>query len=226
MHHRRLKNRSGVILDFDGTMGFLFRDYDLSKTAGLMRDAMKKYGVKFDIGLDVFDVFGEISSQLPNDREKRISAYTAADEILTDAESEAVETCEPINGVAEALHSLNDNGYKIGISTNNSAECVNKFLQRISFYADIPIVGRNGKNPELMKPDPWSVTEAAKLMNVPLEKLIFVGDTERDYLTSVNAGCGFIGLAATEKKMSRLLKIIDKEHIAADYHELLSYLFE
>lgn len=75
-----------------------------------------------------------------------------------------------------------------------------------------------------MKPNPWSIIEVLKKMNCLPENTIFVGDTQRDYIATVKAGCEFIAMAPTDKKRQRLLKILPENIIVSDFNELLSLL--
>lgn len=55
-------------------------------------------------------------------------------------------------------------GFPIGIATNNSVQYVATFMQKNFQSASIPIVGRVGFKPELMKQNAWSVLEMIKIL--------------------------------------------------------------
>ena len=89
---------------------------------------------------------------------------------------------------------------------------------------DIPVVGRVGDKPELMKPNAWSLLEVISKLNCCSDDVIFIGDTQRDYLCAKNVGCKFIGLAPTERKKQKLLNVISESDIVSDYYELVKCL--
>lgn len=210
----------GLIFDFDGTMCRLFQNYDLNQVIIELRDRMKKYGFVFPLDKDAFDIFEFICDQKSLSGEQKIKLYVEMNEVLISAEMEAVKNCELVNGVNEVLPLLKEAGYKLGVATNNSSECVSEFLRLYCNGLDVSIVGRIGSNPELMKPNKWSLVEVIKKMNCGIENTLFFGDTQRDYESSVNAGCKFIGIAPTEKKLRRLQDIKPKIDIVSDFYEL------
>lgn len=210
------------IFDFDGTMCRLFSNYDLTKTAELLHIEMDTYGILFDSSCDTFDVFDTIVAQTKDGDLVRTKAFFAANSILTQAECDAVSTGEIVPGVNAVLPFLVSNGYKVGIATNNSAECVEKFMDIYMPNIDIPIIGRVGQSPELMKPNPWSVNTVSEELGVPTEKVIFIGDTKRDFDCSKNVNCHFIGMAPTKIKQEKLLRILPEKEIVRDFYELLN----
>ncbi|MCD8373063.1 MAG: HAD family hydrolase [Clostridia bacterium] len=213
---------TNLVLDFDGTMVKLFARYNLSKITERLASEMEKFGISLDKGLDPFDVFSEISKQVDSGDEK-IIAYTKAHKILTEAETEAVKTCEPICGIDEIFPLLCKN-YNVGIATNNSEECVKIFLSERYSDINVSIVGRVGSAPERMKPNIWPLVTVAGRLGCRLEDIVFIGDASTDYLCAKNAGCAFLGIAHSPYKRERLSEFLPPEHIAENYYQLSSML--
>ena len=226
MHSQRIKPWTGIVLDFDGTMNFLFRNYDLSETIKTLNTKLQFWDVDFKTNSDAFDVFQIISKQLSQNSKARIQAYTCADTILANAEMMAVETCAIVPGFSETIRLIHEKGYKIGVSTNNSERCVRRFLHRIipEFEFEISVAGRIGNHPEWMKPNMWSIKNVAAQIGTTTKELLFVGDSASDYIASKNAMCDFVGMAATPSKKEKLLNILPEQQIVSDFYELLSYL--
>ncbi len=189
-----------LIFDFDGTMCQIFKNYNLDNTVALLVEKMNSYDIEFSSEKDSFDVFEEIVKQTENKIEIRKTALNEANNILSIAELEAVATGEIVKGVDVIIPQLIENNIPIGISTNNSSKCVLSFLRRYMPSCVIPTIGRIGDEPELMKPNPYSILEVLKKMNCTPANAIFIGDSLRDYQGAMNAGCQFIGMAPTEKK--------------------------
>ncbi len=213
-----------IVFDFDGTMCRLFQNYNLKHTCLILKDRMREYGVVFSPESDAFDIFKVISQQI-SETEVKLHAFRTADAILSVAEAEAVEKCESIKGVEEIFPQFVQSAKcVVGIATNNSAQCVQAFLNRVCHGCSVPVVGRIPEMPERMKPSPWSVFEIAKKMHVAVQDVIFVGDTLNDYDCSQNAGCTMVGMAATPNKSEPLLQFLPPNMIVSDFYALWNKL--
>lgn len=210
----------GLVFDFDGTMCRLFKNYNLSQVVEELHEKMKSYGFDYPLDKDAFEIFEFIGAQKTLTVEQKTELYVEMNAVLVSAETEAVKSCELVNGVAEVLPALKKSGYKIGVATNNSRECVSSFLDLYCGGLDIPVVGRSGSNPELMKPNSWSLTEVLKDMNCAIKNAIFFGDNRRDYECALNADCKFVGIAPTEKKLKRLQLLKPAIEILPDFYAL------
>lgn len=220
----KLKLNDIIVLDFDGTMCRLFHNYDLKETVKTLKRAMQDFDIVFDLSKGAYDIFKEIVFQTSNDLFKRKKALEISDLILTNAELDAVKTCEPINGVAEVLPYLLTKGYSIGVSTNNSKECVHAFLEKYCNGINLPIVGRNGLKPELMKPNTWPLENIIEILEGDPLNAIFVGDTKSDFCCAKKVGCKFVGMAITKKKCEILQEILLPNQIVSNYFELSTML--
>ncbi|NJE80658.1 HAD family hydrolase [Olsenella sp. SW781] len=213
-----------VVLDFDGTMCLLFQNHDLAATRRRMHEELRRFSIDFDEALDAFDAFDAVLAQTADRPEARAEALLKADEVLSDAEVLAAGTGPAVAGVAEAIDFWRTAGYRVGVATNNSARAVDAFLDRLSI-GRLPVVGRDGAHPERLKPSTWSVERVLELMGGRPETTVFVGDTRRDYETSLRAGCAFLGMVPTERKCARLGAALDEGLMARDYPELLRRFF-
>lgn len=212
-----------LVLDFDGTMCLLFKNFDLNETVRTLHTAMKKRGVAYSPEDDAFNVFDAIARQTENDLH-RLRAFGEADKILTDAEMQAVDSCEIVPGLAEAIRFLYNKGISIGVASNNSGACIEKLTGRLCPDIPIAVTGRIGEKPQLMKPNPWSLRETVARMKCREESVFFVGDSKRDYLCADGTRCCFIGMAPTERKRERLLQFLPGGRIVSDYYDLQKYL--
>ena len=99
---------------------------------------------------------------------------------------------EPYEGIPELLDFLEQNGVKKGIVTNKDHEtalsAVDKKLFKWKFDG---IFGSNEKEyPN--KPNPYNVDRIAQNLNIPKEKILFVGDMLVDVNTAKNAGIDIV----------------------------------
>lgn len=217
-------DRRGLVFDFDGTMCRLFQNYDLHSVAEELSERMAKHGVAFSSDRDAFDIFDAINGQGGLDAERKRTLFLEMNGVLVAAELNAVRTCELVGGVHEVLPWLKREGYPLGVATNNSPECVVEFLKRYCRGLDIPVSGRIGDKPELMKPNCWSLTATLRKMNRTADNALFFGDTRRDYECAGNADCKFVGVAPTERKLKRLQEISPEIEIVTDFYQLKEYV--
>ncbi len=91
------------------------------------------------------------------------------------------------DGIYEILKIFNANGIKLAVNTNklqNFAESlIKKVLKDIDF---VTVIGDNLKHPK--KPDPYAVDIIAKTLCLDKKDILYVGDSEVDLSTGVNAG--------------------------------------
>lgn len=220
MDNFSIAHYDGVILDFDGTMCFLFYDYDLSKTVKKIISEISTLGVDISNINDPFDAFNMILCQSITD-ELKMQALAIVDKLIVKAECEAVKECDVVHGLWYFITKLKQNKIPFGIATNNGDECVRLFLKIHEMTDSIPINGRITKHPELLKPNPWSIIKTAEELKVDLSKVLFIGDTPRDWETAKNAGCGFMGIAPTERKRVRFDVVSYGEPLLTDYYDLI-----
>ena len=98
----------------------------------------------------------------------------------------------PYNGIMELLLDLNRFNYKLAIVSNKYDAAV-KSLAKTYFGNLIPVA--IGESQDIKrKPSPDSVYEAVKELGSELSNTIFVGDSETDAQTAMNAGIPCIGV--------------------------------
>ena len=101
---------------------------------------------------------------------------------------------KPFEGITEMLRIFNKQGVKIAILSNKPDEftkpTVAHFFENIKFE----IVLGSRKN-VARKPSPEAVLEILEALNVTAEECYFVGDSETDMQTGVNAGIEAIGVS-------------------------------
>lgn len=220
MDCRKIK-KTTVILDFDGTMCRLFEGYELSKVSNRLHDEMNFINIAFSEDEDCFEVFRAITRQTHERDKLREQAYLIAHKIIMEAECEAVDTGLNVTGIIEFVNYLSQNEIRVGIATNNSEECVRKYLEKKGLSKGITIVGRQALHPEYMKPDSWSLTSVLKKMGSSFNETLFIGDSLNDFCCAQNCKVNFVGMASTDKKKKRLQSIEDNIDIVENYFDIL-----
>lgn len=104
------------------------------------------------------------------------------------------DTTDLFPGIADLLDSLSDRNIPIGVLSNKSHDfthkCVNAFLGRWKWAA---VFGARDHVPR--KPDPAGALEAAQRMGADPGDCFFVGDSDVDMFTAVNAAMNPIGVS-------------------------------
>ncbi len=109
------------------------------------------------------------------------------------------------DGVYETLDTLKD--YKLGVATNTHRINIEKIFNYFDLfqYFDTIMCLDDVQNP---KPHPDMLLKASEKLNVPIEKILFVGDTKYDMAAAKDAGCQFIGVKIGDKKIDELKDLV------------------
>jgi len=93
----------------------------------------------------------------------------------------------PYQGVAEAIATLQADGFALGVCTNKAEAISRAVLDAVGLGPHFgAVVG--GDTLPVRKPDPAMLRAAAEALGVPLEAVIYVGDSETDAATAEAAG--------------------------------------
>jgi HAD superfamily hydrolase (TIGR01509 family) len=148
----------GVIFDMDGTLTVPILDFNT---------------IREEIGIAQGPVWEAILAMGAEDRRR-------AEEILLRHELAAARECELQPGAVELFAELERRGTEVAVLTRNCRAAWETVRQRFGFPFDRVYAREDGP----MKPDPAPVITLAKAMNVPLGKILCVGD----YLFDIQAG--------------------------------------
>jgi HAD superfamily hydrolase (TIGR01662 family) len=119
------------------------------------------------------------------------------EEALTATEIEAVKVAgAPTPGGAAALEAARAAGRKVAVVSNNSAESVWAFLDRHDLSMHVmTVIGRPERQPDLMKPNPYSLLKAAGYLEVDVTSCVLIGDSLTDIQAAHASGAAAIGYA-------------------------------
>jgi len=124
------------------------------------------------------------------------------DQTLTEAETEAVSSATLVSGAVGVIDRARALGIGVAIVSNNSAECIVKFLQIQGLSNSIAaIVARPPERPEKMKPDPYVVLRALEILEIKASNGLMVGDSLTDIQAAQAVGVPIIALANRPAKI-------------------------
>jgi phosphoglycolate phosphatase len=205
-----------VFFDLDGTL--LDSAQDLSYALNVMAD---------ELGLDRPDLLN-VKHWIGNGTLKLVerSLIHALDEppssnylnqafvIFSNAYKEYVgEYSKLFCGVKDLLVQLLSHNIKIACITNKPLEFTEFLLQHnmISQFFSVICAGDNVK---FRKPHAWPLKHASKILDVPIENCLMIGDSQHDIESARNAGCDVIAVSfgynhGEDIKTSNPDKVID-----------------
>ena len=101
-------------------------------------------------------------------------------------EQHCTDKTAPYSGILPAMRRLKEAGVKMAIVSNKGDGAVRELSR--SYFDDLVETAVGEREGIRRKPAPDTVIEALRLMDVPIEEAVYVGDTEVDVMTASNAG--------------------------------------
>ncbi|MBK5200537.1 MAG: HAD family hydrolase [Spirochaetaceae bacterium] len=195
----------GVLFDLDGTIL-----YTLADICAAINSPLIKRGVR---ELSVSETRVIVGSGLLNALHKAftIRAYKLSEgeldiayfELMEYYKNNATKYCTPYNGIIDLLENL-DIPYGI---LSNKADILVKDIARVIFPSlSFSYVG-GMVSKETKKPNPTNIIKFATQLNIPINDLLYVGDSEVDYKSAVNAQCGLVLVSWGYRDKEELLKL-------------------
>ncbi len=187
----------GVVFDLDGTL--IRSSVDFKAMKRRMIDILARYGVPRELlGTDKTTVENlrraeRIWDEMGVDQEVRRKALKEVEEVMNEAELEALPTVEAIEGVREALEKLRGKGLKLAVLTRGHQTYAVEALRRAGLLEliDVILTRDTVRKP---KPDPEALLEAAKRLGLGIDEIIFVGDHPMDSACAEGASVRFIAV--------------------------------
>ena len=180
-----MKNYEAVIFDLDGTLLDTLEDLADSVNASLeaYRHPRK--------------TLGQIRSYVGNGIRKLMERSLEGGENNPDFENVFEEfnrhykgNCwnktKPYDGVAELLQKLKSEGMKMAIVSNKANFAVKELNEH--FFKEFGMIAIGERQGVARKPEPDMVALALQELHMPLNRAVYVGDSEIDVMTAANAG--------------------------------------
>lgn len=116
------------------------------------------------------------------------------EEFFRNYESRMTENTIVFDGVAELIARIGQAGFKWGVVTNKSARFTLPLTKAMPLFDTAQTIVSGDTTPH-SKPHPAPLLEAARQLNVPPERCIYVGDDERDIVAGRAAGMPTVAAA-------------------------------
>lgn len=183
----------GIIFDLDGTLVNSLED---------ISDAMNTVLTGLNYPTHTYDTYQYfIGSGLRNLVSKALPASNNSDEqieICFDCMiNEYREVCtiktKPYEGVVTLLDDLVSRNIKLAVFSNKADELTKKIASEIFPEHFETAIGLSTE--ELKKPNPFEALEISKSWNLKPEEILFVGDSDIDMQTAINANMFGVGVS-------------------------------
>ncbi|OXB05781.1 HAD family hydrolase [Flavobacterium pectinovorum] len=183
----------GIIFDLDGTLVNSLED---------ISDAMNTVLTGLNYPTHTYDIYQYfIGSGLRNLVSKALPASNNSDkqiEICFDCMiNEYREVCtiktKPYEGIITLLDNLFSRNIKLAVFSNKADELTKKIAAEIFPNYFDAAVGLSTE--ELKKPNPFEALEISKNWNLKPEEILFVGDSDIDMQTAINANMFAVGVS-------------------------------
>jgi len=197
-----------VIFDLDGTVASFNLDYRKVRT--LVKGYLTEKGVPSSLlSLDesVFEMLRKtevwarsLDKPVEFVEETRREALAATEGY----ELEAAETTTLMPGVVDVLKALRGMGLRIGLCTINSAQSVNRILERfgIAGMFDVTVPRNHVRH---VKPDPEHLEAALKVLDALPGETVVVGDSRVDMQSARALGAVAVGLPTGVSTVEQLM---------------------
>ncbi|HDI53259.1 MAG TPA: HAD family hydrolase [Candidatus Bathyarchaeota archaeon] len=187
----------GVVFDLDGTL--IRSSVDFKAMKRRMIEILARYGVPRELlSTDKTTVENlrraeRIWDEMGVDQEVRSKALREVEEVMNEAELEALPTVEAIEGVREALEKLRGKGLKLAVLTRGHQTYAVEALRRTGLLEliDVILTRDTVRKP---KPNPEALLEAAERLGLRVDEIIFVGDHPIDSACAEGASVRFIAV--------------------------------
>ena len=187
-----------VVLDFDGTLVHSTVDFSRMKLQLMGELEGKTIPQGFvDQSITVTENVGWIYSHLSSTG--RADEWEAVEALISGmmerAEMERVHLTSPVDGSREAVLELRRMGLRVGLLTRGSR----RYATAAIGYAGLggimdALMFRDDHGEREAKPNPIALRRMARLLDVPVEECLMVGDHSIDSICAAGAGAAFLGV--------------------------------
>lgn len=170
-----------VIFDMDGTL--IDSSKGICKTINYVRD---KFGLEPIEDFKIIDCINRVDVN-PSKELYDTESFTQEQRVLFEEYYHQICTVdmELYSGIFDLIHNLKSDNFKLAIATNASSFFAEKMLDSVNLKSKFDfIIGADKTKP---KPQPDMLFEVMNSLNSNRNKSVIIGDSQKDYLSGINA---------------------------------------
>ena len=215
----------GLIFDMDGTLLDTIEDIAIALNRALLDMGLTGHNLEECKTLVGSGIENLAKAALPPDRQNEATIEELVLRFRAHYAQNWHDSTQPYEGIESLLNTLVKRGLHMAILSNKShgftSLMADHWFIRDGHQIFDPVWGERSGVP--IKPDPSSSLAIAELWGLKPSEIAFIGDSEADMLTAVNAGMLAIGVAWGFRNVSQLLASGAKI-ILQSPEELLKYM--
>ncbi len=211
----------GIIFDLDGTLLDTLQDIadsanEALNLAGFESHPLNEY--RFYVGNGVENL---VKKMLPDYCDDHMIARIV-DDFKSAYQRNYANKCQPYPGIMDLLDELRNRGIMLGVCSNKPDAFTQVMVDL--YFKNIDFVAVTGERKELpRKPDAAMVHHILDKMNLRADECLFVGDSDVDVKTAINAGLKSIGVQWGFRPIQELIDA-KVTYTVAHPEEILNYL--
>lgn len=183
----------GIIFDLDGTL--VDSLHDISDAMNTVLESLNYPTHTYDtyqyfIGSGLRNL---VSKALPASNNKEEQIEICFKMMIQEYRKICTSKTKPYDGIVELLENLTSQNIKLAVFSNKADELTKKIASEIFPNHFDAAVGLSTE--ELKKPNPFEAIEISKKWNLKPEEILFVGDSDIDMKTAVNANMFPVGVS-------------------------------
>ncbi len=182
----------GVVFDFDGTLVDTLQDLAASVNSVLARSAFPQHELeeyRHFVGEGIEEMARRV---LPEGHRDQATITRTLEAVRKEYRLRWPEHTRPYPGIPELLNALASRGIKMAIVTNKPDESTRSMAAALlPHWKFDAIMAATPDWPR--KPDPRGALEAARLIGLPADAILYVGDSDIDMKTASAAGMYAVG---------------------------------
>lgn len=182
----------GIIFDLDGTLVNSLED---------ISDAMNTVLTNLNYPTHTYDTYqyfigsglrNLVSKALPASNNTEDQIETCFQTMINEYRKNCTIKTKPYEGIITLLDELGSQNIKLAVFSNKADELTKKIAAEI--FPDYFDAAVGLSTEELKKPNPFEAIEISKNWNLKTEEILFVGDSDIDMQTAVNANMFPVGV--------------------------------
>lgn len=182
----------GIIFDLDGTLVNSLED---------ISDAMNTVLTNLNYPTHTYDTYqyfigsglrNLVSKALPASNNTEDQIETCFQTMINEYRKNCTLKTKPYEDIIELLDNLASKNIKLAVFSNKADELTKKIAAEI--FPDYFDAAVGLSTEELKKPNPFEAIEISKNWNLKTEEILFVGDSDIDMQTAVNANMFPVGV--------------------------------
>lgn len=213
-----------AIFDLDGTLLNSLRDLAESTNFALKKLGYKTHQIdeyKYFVGNGINKLF---ERALPENSRNEDNINDVRNIFIKYYNTHNTDYTCPYKGIPEMLYTLQQQNIKLAVASNKyqaaTEELVKHYFPNIRFSA---VLGQREGFPT--KPDPSIIYEILEMADCDKSDCIYIGDSDVDMQTGVNAKVCFCGVSWGFRPVEELKKY-SPDHIVNSSEEILKIIFE